>query len=489
MLYRPKQGKIWDPSIILYRGVYYCFTMYYEKDAPESYAARVAISKDGVHWEDYGNVITDSKDPVWKMFLFCTEDGRFSLNHGSFSYPGAGNDTLRYYFSDDLLHWNYVDSNSPSPEWYETVGECRWDHMYCIPSEKGGYIGYTVAVPLPQYSSLIGIQRSDDGIHWHSCPPPVINWNGIEPVREMEVGGCEKIGDKYYLIGGICPPFNGNYAYSCYVFTADSEEGPFTPDKEALRLCGFNGKRGEIFVQTLAAFCRNYDNDELLLSNTVCYRLDDAQNSNWLLPLRSVRVDGKGHLRLHYFKGNDALKGKLLTCAAYTELDTGTSEGYLLHDNYLLHTLADIDPNKGAVIEGTLTAQPWPARGPVRANCWLPAMAGFFIEETKHTGTAILAECANTDNRSILTGTFDTQTRQFIPEDKISRDCSSPNGLDTFVPHTFRLLIRYGMFELYFDDMLVQTYICNTMPTGKIMLALANCKCCLKDLSVYEMNL
>lgn len=489
MLYRPAQGKIWDPSIIIYNDTYYNFTMYYEKDAPESYAARVAVSKDGIHWVDYGNVITDPKAPVWKMFIFRTKDGHFSLNHGSFSHPGAGNDTLRYYFSDDLLHWNYVDSNSPSSEWYETVGECRWDHMYCIPSEKGGYIGYTVGVPLPSYNSLIGIQRSDDGIHWHCCPPPVIDWNGIEPVREMEIGGCEKIGSKYYLIGGICPPFNGNYAYSCYVFTADSEEGPFKPDKEALRLCGFNGKRGEIFVQTLAAFVRNYDSDELLLSNTICYRLDEEQNSNWLLPLRLVKIDEKGHLRLYYYTGNEALKGKLLSEIGTTALNTGSSEGYLLCDQYLHYPIAVIDPAKGAVIEGSFTVQPWPARGPVRANCWLPSMMGFYLEESRDTGTAILAECANTKNRSILTGSFDIRTNIFLPEDRISQDCASPNGLDTFVPHTFRLLIRYGMFELYFDDMLVQTYTCNSMPTGKIMLTLANCKCSLDAVSVYEMSL
>lgn len=237
MLYRPKEGKIWDPSIVIYNGVYYNFTMYYEKGASESYAARVAMSKDGVHWEDYGNVITDAENPIWKMYVFRNEEGLFCMNHGSFSAPGSGNDTLRYYVSKDLLHWIYVESNSPSDKWYETEGDCRWDHAYCIPSEKGGYIGYAVAVPLPHYNSIIGILRSEDGVHWNPCPPPVIEWNGIEPIREMEVGGCEKIGGKYYLIGGICPPFNGNYAYSTYVFTADNEEGPFTPDKEALRLC------------------------------------------------------------------------------------------------------------------------------------------------------------------------------------------------------------------------------------------------------------
>ncbi|MBE6871948.1 MAG: hypothetical protein E7491_08375 [Ruminococcaceae bacterium] len=488
MLYRPENGRIWDPSVVKYGGKFYAFTMYYADGKPESFSTRLAISDDGVHWTDTGDVITDEKYPVWKMTVFRTRDGKFSLNHGSMSYaPGHGNDTLRYYVSDDLLNWTYVGSNTPDEKWYEQPE--RWDHMYCIPSEKGGYIGYAVAVPLPEHNSLIGIQRSDDGIHWHSCPPPQIDWDGIEPVREMEVGGCEKIGDKYYLMGGICPPFDGNYAYSCYVFTADNEDGPFKPDKQALRLCGFNGRRGDLFVQTLAAFCRNYDSDELLLSNTVWYELDSEQNLNWLLPLRSVKVDDDGHMRLHYYSGNDALKGKIVVKADDGVFETKTHEGYQLVDEHLLSELVNVDVTKGAVIEGTLTAEPWPARGAVRAGCWLPSMAGFYIEEDEKSGTAIFAECANTENRSIYIGNFDREANAFIAEDRISKGVASPTGLDTFVPHSFRLLIRYGMFELYFDDMLVQTYTCKKMPTGKIMLALQNCKCRIENVTAYEMTL
>lgn len=488
MLYRPENGRIWDPTVIKYNGIYHAFTMYYEKGAAESYSMRLAVSEDGVHWTDKGNIITDDKNPVWKMYIFRTKDGIFSLNHGSKSRPDSENDTLIYYRSEDLYNWSYLGSNQPDPRWYEPDNG-RWDHMYCLPSEKEGYIGYTVAVPKDEYRSLIGIQRSSDGLFWYSCPPPVIDWDGIEPVCEMEVGGCEKIGDKYYLMGGICPPFNGNYAYSCYVFTSDNENGPFKPDKKALRLCGFNGRRGEVFVQTLAAFCRDYDNGELLVSNTLWYTLDDEQNNNWLLPLRLVKVDDDGHMRLHYFPGNDALKGPILSRTDYAEISTQPHEGYQLYDEYAFFDLAEMNPEKGAVIEGTLTAQPWPARGPVRAGCWLPSMAGFYIEENENSGTAIFAECANTKNRSIYIGNFDKNNSIFSPEDTISHNCTCPNGIDVEVPYSFRLLIRYGMFELYLNDMHVQTYTTRTMPTGKVMLALQNCKCRIENVTVYEMNL
>ncbi|MBR6748823.1 MAG: hypothetical protein IKM07_07770 [Clostridia bacterium] len=488
MLYRSSCGKIWDPTIIKYNGIYHCFTMHFEKDLPDSFSMRLATSADGVHWKDCGNVITDLEHPVWKMYIFRTKDGKFVLNHGSCRQIGGPNDTLRYYVSDDLLHWTFTGENHPDEQWYEPNG--RWDHMYCIDAADGGYIGYVVAIPRSAFSSLLGIQRSDDGIHWHSCPPPVIDWDGVEPVREMEVGGCEKLGDKYYLMGGICPPFDGNYAYSCYVFTSDREDGPFRPDHEALRLCGFNGRRGAVFIQTLAAFCRDYDipDGTMLLSNTVCYQLDEGSD-NWLLPLREVRVDTQGHMRLHYFSGNDALKGRVIAHATDAEVATYTPEGWLLNDEYLLHPLADVDPACGAVIEGIITPEPWPARKTVRAGCWRPTMVGLYIEESETTGTALFAECANTKKRSIYLGTFDASANRFTPEDIISQGCASPTGLDPFVPHTFRLLIRHGMFEVYFDDMYVQTYTCANIPTGRINLALQNCKCRIENVTAYEMNL
>lgn len=488
MLYRSEHGRIWDPTIVKFNGNYYCFTMHYEKDLPDSFSMRLAVSTDGVHWEDRGNVITNPDFPVWKMGIVRTKDGKFVLNHGSFRQVGGANDTLYYYESDDLIHWNYLYKNHPDERWYEPDG--RWDHMYCIPSEQGGYIGYVVAIPKQEHNGLLGIQRSADGVHWHACPPPVIDWDGVEPVHEMEVGGCEKIGNKYYLMGGICPPFDGNYAYSCYVFTADSEDGPFRPDKDARRLCGFNGRCNSIFVQTLACFCHDYDdpNGDLLLSNTVCYQLDDGSD-NWLLPLRRVIPDSEGHLRLHYFPGNDALKGHILASPADAEISTHAPEGWLLSDEYLLHLLADIDFCRGAVIEGTFTAEPWPSRGKVRAACWRPTRVGFYIEETPGSGTALFAECANTMNRSTYIGTFNEGTKCFTPEDVISQGCACPTGLDTFVPHTFRLLIRHGMFEVYFDDQLVQTYTCLNRPTGRISLALQNCRCRIENVTVWEMNL
>ena len=495
MLYRPPKGKIWDPTVIIIGKTYYLFTMYYEENCPESYAMRLATSPDGVHWEDQGCPITDPTYPIWKMGIHRTAKGLFGLNHGSMSLtPGHGNDTLRYFVSDDLRNWKFLTSDHPDPRWYESAE--RWDHMYAIPSEKGGYIGYVVATPKPEIGGMIGIQRSEDGLLWHACPPPVIEWEGCEPVREMEVGGCEKIDGRYYLIGGICPPFEGNYAYSCYTFVADSEDGPFRPDKEALRLCGFNGRKNALFVQALAAFCHNYDApDEHLVSNSLVYDLDQSGNNTWMLPLKRAVTDSDGHLRLAYFEKNDALKGAGLPHEPACHIVSEASTGYQLNDAWQSAVIGQITPAKGAFIEGKLRIDPFPGRGPVRAGCWRPTFAGFQIDETnsdKETaaGTALLMECTQSRHRHTYIGSLDfTRDDPFIPEDIIAPGCACPTGITPGVEHDFRLLIRHGMFEFYLDGLHVQSYTTAQHPNGMIRAVVCNGDLHIYQLDIHQMNL
>ena len=543
MFYRPEKGRIWDPTVVKYGGIYHMFTMYYEEDQAESYSMRLATSSDGVHWKDRGNVLKDEK-PIWKMGIYRLADGRFAMNHGSLSgKPGHGNDTLRYYVSKNLINWEPVYSNNPDPKWYEEAE--RWDHMYVIESEQSGYIGYTVATPKAEIGGAIGIQRSSDGIHFSACKPPEFEFGDIEPTREIEVGGCEKIGGKYYLIGGICPPYNGNYGYSVYTMVADNENGPFRPDDKAFRLCGFSGMRGKLFVQVLAAFCRNYDDDNLLVSNTIWYEHDSEKRCIWALPLRQAVTDCDGHLRLGYFKGNDAVKGRALKpdlrisrvlmsdggecmygetekaaasadgelkargnfqCderaqnlkdravvfagANFAHIKTAALPEYQLDNRRLVFELAETDFDKGVFLEGEITISPHPARQPVRAGCWMPSMAGFFFGSSEKSGTAIILEAAPKSNRRSYVGRLSLEDAyKFEIEDTANPNCATVTGLDCGVKHSFKLLIRYGMFELYVDDLLVQSYVMQEKPNGKIALVLKNAEFELSNLNMYEMNL
>src|SRR5688572_23234452 len=117
MLYRPRDGAMWDPSMIYHDGRYFLFSMY--ETAEETASSReagtrwtdvwCAVSDDGVHWDDVGSVIREQPLYVMKMFVRRLGD-RFVMNFGSSSEtPAFHNDTLRFWESDDLLTWRPFD--------------------------------------------------------------------------------------------------------------------------------------------------------------------------------------------------------------------------------------------------------------------------------------------------------------------------------------------------------------------------------------------
>ena len=377
MLYRPEKGKLWDPTVLRWQGRFYLFTMYYAPGGSESYACRLAVSEDGVHWEDRGNVLTDER-PVWKCGVLRAGDGRFYMNYGTTSGQGV-NDMMGYAVSDDLVHWEKTGYDAPDPHWYEPHE--RWDHMYCRESEHGGYAGCIVAVPKAGESGLCGLRRSQDGRTWETCPPPPVDWCGYESAREMEVGGFERLGGRWYLMGGICPPYNGNYGYAAYVFESDSEDGPFRPCKRH-RFAGQNGVPGEVFVSCLPGFVHDYDTapgvgtgkdaapgvgtgkdaapgvsedgfapTPLLASGAVCYTLDDPQNTCWTLPLCRV-MQGADGLMPGWWEGNDVLRGEPCACPETLTLESRALPAYQLTDEYAEAPLLSFDASAGLFLRG-----------------------------------------------------------------------------------------------------------------------------------------
>ena len=43
---------------------------------------------------------------------------------------------------------------------------------------------------------------SEDGVHWRILPPPVFDWADVRS-DDLEIGGVERLGGKYVLIGGV----------------------------------------------------------------------------------------------------------------------------------------------------------------------------------------------------------------------------------------------------------------------------------------------
>ena len=531
MLYKPGEGRLWDPSVIWYEGKYFMFAMY-RFPKGEDRNMWVATSVDGVHWEDVGTVISAQPFLVYKMFV-AKCGNRFIMNHGSFSdRPGHTNDTLKFWQSKDLIKWTYLGKEMdthPDPRWYKEEG--RWDHMYCIPKQGGrGYWGYCVAVPREDYPHrLCGMQQSEDGIHWETLPPPVLEMGDYPPLW-FEVGGCERIRDKYYLIGGTAG-YMGNWGYSVFTMVADNPLGPFRPDEKAFRLCGSSGSQGKQGVQWLASFCRG--NDELLISNYVTApsengekNLIDTTDDIWFTPFKKAIVDQEGHLRMGYWRNNESLKGTeiRLDIGRYQQLypthvgkETGTKaspeafsgskqkkavtsilqSGIELESGYTSersrqddHSIVFLEPSfdyqNGIVFEGTISI----AEHEDPYKRFRPKKAGFVIEEGQGKGTAVLMEAAHPRARTTQIGDLRWNDEIcFDVLDVTGYGCATVSGLDMGGNHTFRLLLRRGMFELYIDDLLLQTFLFNNAPTGRIGLIVQNAKCRFDNLKAWTMSL
>lgn len=510
---------MWDPTVLWHDGLYYMVSMYKTApDAPDDYMW-LAKSFDGVHWESVGPVLED-KQGVCKMFLYRIGDD-FAINFGSFSKEERKeNDTLRYYRSKDMRNWEYLSENHPDPRWYHENG--RWDHMY-VYEENGVYYGYPVAIPLPEQKSAWGLCKSTDGYHWECCPPPVIQWGEIPRINFLEIGGLEKINGRYYLIGGYVG-YAGNYGYSLYTFTADHPEGPFVPDREAFRLCGFDRLPGKLFVQNLAAFARG-ENGELLISNAV---MGEGLEDVWLLPMRKAVLDKKGHLRLEYWQGNEVLKGKELPVTKEMQSLTYADEtpslpaeqggspvrfepkdqscfaaschtgGTMLDDRNVLMMLQEkLDLEQGIIMECTVKAESSPSYD--KENCaalnWRPASVGVYMEETadpgENQGTAITLEIGHPYKRYSHVEQIRIQNDRLERRilDTIGEGCAEVRGIDAGREIKLRLFYRRHFFELYADDRLVQCFLNQGTPTGRIGICLLNAAVEITDWKIYPMTL
>ena len=115
-----------------------------------------------------------------------------------------------------------------------------------------------------------------------------------------------------------------------------------------------------------------------------------------------------------------------------------------------------LDFNRGVVLTGT-----------IQATCRNPRLVassvGLYLEEKPGEGTAILLHSYGRTEIGKLTL---TDGLVFNAEEVIGPGCAAPAGIVPHTNHAFRLLIRKNMFELYLDDMLVQTFNTTHEPGG-----------------------
>lgn len=433
MIYKPATGQIWDPWVIWHDGTYYAIMMHNPNgDFHQSSQGLMVTSRDGVHWENAYVAVDErarSHDQVFcKAFIAKARDG-FFLNHG-LAHDGI-NDGLRFYKSNDLRHWTHYADSAPDPRYYNVDGDVRWDSMYVLPKDENdpsaGYWGYVTACPKEPYTKGLGMMESADGLTWQPLPPPTIEWGDL-PSANLEVGGCERIGGRYYLLCGwwrfLCE------GYATYTFVADHPQGPFRPDRKAFRLCGSS----TIPKALLACFVRGR-NDELLVSNHM-----NSPSGVWMLPLRKATI-ADGHLRLVWWPENEALKGNSLNLQARQvelEAESGRQVAWIE---------APFDFDQGIILEGRVVAN----------SCTqAAAFVGFAFQEVVGITRELRIGLGESGQACTLAGRY-TELFGFHEDDVAGPACATLTGIKAGEPHTFRLLVRQGMFELYVNDRLVRT--------------------------------
>jgi hypothetical protein len=132
------------------------------------------------------------------------------MSHGAFTNRGTNNNLLRFYESDDLIHWKYLYEGSRRPK----AVSARWPlgpHVHDLEGCSESYERLPwVCDRHPIDHGGFGMMESADGVHCHPIEAAKIQADFEVPT--LEVGGIREIGDRYYFLGG-----NANhYGFSGY---------------------------------------------------------------------------------------------------------------------------------------------------------------------------------------------------------------------------------------------------------------------------------
>lgn len=497
MLFKPTKTMLWDTFILPHDGKFYLYYLSLEHRAWDGYG--LAISDDLVHWEDRGVFL--QADPtvsgmgsgsVWRA------SDRWILNY---SYGNGGSQRIYFAESDDLIDWRPLPREiecAPDPRWYEctreTTSTCaRWDNIWAVPQEDGSFLGFVVACGQggpAGANGVVGMVSSPDGVHWQAEPPVSLPCGMVW----AEASCYFRIEDRHYLLVGsnTCLGARFDPVYSpcgkaggMYVMIADDIRGPYRfVQGDPLLLGARNAPPNWVYIPTYYARVMEWEGQFLLYHHWLPRaNFVDA----WLGTVKVLREDAPGRLSLHYWPGNEALKGKCLfnlaqagePAAPYPQAHpigawkaedgtlTGTSGATSLAYFPLEGAYAD-----GVVIEAEIT---------VHAGA-----AGLFFGSEQHgaenvyDGIACLLNARGLYEFGRVIGSVAGPT--FFAENAIERPVLIGRRA------TWRLLLRSEFVEMYVDDALVQCYGFSTPPVMNIGFFLEMGEMTVQEMRVYAFS-
>lgn len=464
MIYKPNSGQIKDGCMIYEKGVFYLFSMYHKENSDKFNNIWLATSEDGVHFKDYGCVVEDFPDFIWAMKVYRGEDA-FYMNSGSFAANGK-QAVLKFWKSADLLNWEYMpelDIVAPNCE----DSNARLDCMNVV-KYNNRYYGYATG----QYSFL----TSENGENWKPSKlnikyNPFPEYNSA--LGGFEVADCIELEDKFYM---FCGGFGhlGVAGYGVYIYEADNPEGPFRPCLPFYRINGTSKRWVNMWE-------RFFEKDGEYLAHNYMYDGYSYEKGNVFLPPVKKLKKSDEKLCLEWWNGNNILYGDFL--AGYDKLsavspaksvfaeesdECSFSELVTLPDSVIMEfqfTMAD----------NTFTKY---------------SKGGIFLGESKNSGSGILfdtygkCEIVHIENGKIHT-----------VEDVIGFGSASLYYLESGKTYSIRILSVGGMFEIYVNDIYLQTYNNAHRPedtsTGFKHFGVIACRnnTNLSDIKIYNMQI
>jgi hypothetical protein len=367
---------------------------------------------------------------TWKSPTF-DKDGKFYMNFSEQMPDEPQN--IFFAESTDLLHWTRLKGEEyrfvQNEQWYTKKG--RWDCIWTTPKPGGGLYGYWTASPdrskKDAADGIFGFGESLDGVHWKALAPPRV----IDDENSGEVGAVEKIGGKYYMLFGHYPAMT--------TLVADRPEGPFRKAKKNYKVL-----TGHTY------FSRFFRHPEGLLA---CHftQARDVQVS--FAPIKDVRIDHEGTLRLGWWKENEKMKHQSIAVKKPGDPKAAVA---LLGNSF--------DTKQGILIEGTLKL-PKAKESP---RC------GVYIECINDLGVGVLIDSTGVAEL----GPMKADGTGFTAEKRVDREMTFKS------PAAFRLLVKGSLMEFYLDDILIESFALPANATGRI--GLINAETTMNTLSAWK---
>lgn len=480
----------------------------------------VARSFDGVHWQYISR--DTAVVPGAHAGFGIKRIGEYFYYYPTCSNPEQGVH-FKVYRTRDFTEWEYLGQQfdvEPDRSLYHE----RWDEMHVIEEVEDGaaiYYGYISSETREDVGEPgVAMLKSRDGISWQVLPPVVIEWGEL-PSHHMELNFVETIGGRYYL-NASGRMYLDSYGYAIYTFVGESPYGPFKPDIEMFRLAGHSRECITWLGHTLDS------PDGFLVALWLSHdRNPDIPSQSFAIgPLKRLICDD-GHLRLGYWQKNDIAKGCALAIDlqksdyAHPAVNLKTARdtiNALGSDSIELSASRDggivlldtpFDRQKGFIVEGCVKVSE--NRGHI-ATHQHAAAAGFYFEGEPGCGVAMVLDTlgvtrsghvryadkkiteyniyADSGNGMVQARSGELQgTLAFDFNDTVGPfGHASYGGVRHKKNHHFRIIAQGDYFELYIDDLYVQTYLLPEIMSGRIGLMCFDGVCEYTDIKAWEIN-